>query len=580
MEGKTRILFWEKIKSMGIRNKLLLSLLISLLAMLIVVISIFISGTRMMIDNSRDSVSNLAIQIVENLDNKVKGVEKDSYQLYSMLNNNKLNETRKDDAAYIYKEKNSRFRNVINLSDELSSSVSSAFYENPNGVMFTYGESASEKESLLEAYKKELKSKVSTLHPYHWQVMEDQIMFVRLLVDSETLETEGYLYFFLKQEMFYFVELENQILKNENVLIVSDEEVVIQNEKNTKNSQEVLKLAGSRLDGKSLNFGRQRYMVWKMISNQSGWKVYLVISESDLLKKPFEFVKKLLVFVLFALIFLVFFSEMIMRAITKNIQILEEGMEDFEGHGKFVRLKPYAYDELGMLINRFNYTTLQIQELNENIIKEQEKKEKAEFQAVLAKINPHFLYNTLGSIKWEAHREGAGHIEDMLDDMVYLLKYSIKKTDTFITIWEEIEYAKKYLELQKMRFGDVFKVDIQVEDSVKDARILGFILQPLVENSLYHGIDMEAETGLIQIMAYEEAERLVIEVKDNGKGMDQEEIERILTEENKKNGFNSIGVHLIVIRLRNYYKNAYQFKITSMQNKGTEVRISIPYQTI
>lgn len=576
------ILRIKNLKNMSIRKKLFLFLSISVGSILLLYGSTAAIAKNSMLDNSRDSIINLSAQLMRNLDYKVKGIETASYQIKDMLRSRGLNELDGEAGFYEYKVKNQYFQDAIFTYNELYPNIRAAIFENIKGTTFHFSKGEAGKGSVPDQIPSELKNSVSTGHPYFWTSQGEEDVFIRTLVDELTLEEEGYLLLYLEPGFFDLIDMENLILANENIIILDRAHQVRQNKGFDVKDREMQELIGQQGTGTStsgmMKYNGQDYLVLKSDSRQTGWRTLILVPVEKLLQQQTEFMRLSFIAVCIMLVFLFFISRFLIKGITKNISILEEGMKCFEEEGKALRIKPYNYDEVGMLISRFNYMTIRIQQLNEHVLVERKRKEKAEYQAMQAKINPHFLYNTLGSIKWIAHREGQKYIENMMDALIYLLRFSVKKTDTFISAEDEIIYIKNYLSLQKMRFGDAFRVDFQIGKEAEHAKMLSFLLQPIVENSLYHGIDMEKEDGVIQIMIRKEQDQLLIEVRDNGKGMPEDMIMKIMQEEKEYDGFNSIGVWLIASRLESFYHGCHEFMIKSELGIGTVVTIKIPYK--
>lgn len=256
---------------------------------------------------------------------------------------------------------------------------------------------------------------------------------------------------------------------------------------------------------------------------------------------------------------------------------MEENMKRIEKGDFKARVRPVSYDEIGMLGLQFNYMSVQIENLIDNLAKEKFAKEEAEFKALQAQINPHFLYNTLGSVKWLAHKKQDSEVENMVDSVISLMRFAIKKTDAFITVEEELNYIHQYIFLQKAKYGDAFQVDYEIDPLTKGFKMLGFILQPLVENSIYHGIDMSTGEGKITIKVLGGEQSLVLKIEDNGVGFSKERLDEILHQEKKYKGFNSIGIKIVMERLAAYYKNEFEFHITSEEGNGTKIEIRLPF---
>lgn len=583
-EGKFENLLFliKRFRHMSIRKKLVLFFCISLVAVLILFGSTTYISRKTILNTSRDSIINLSSQIMENLDNKVCGVENASYQVKKSLEERKLNDVSKDTSYFDYKVKSQQFQDAIIVVDDLYRNIDGAVFENVHGVMFHYQKNVTEIDEKYEALIEDLKGQLSTSRPYIWWEVDGRILFLRYMVNENTLKPEGCLFLILIKEFFHLIDMENQLLSNENMIIVDRRKKILRNDSFDSKTSEIQRLLEKPNMGEStsemIHYHGQEYLVLLTDSQRTDWKTLILVPIGSLIQQQNEFIRMSFVVVCIMLLILIFISQLLNKAITTNIRILEEGMERFEEDGKALRLKPYNYDEVGKLIARFNYMTVRIQKLNEDVLIEREKKEKAEFQALQSKVNPHFLYNTLGSIKWISHRERQDYIEKMIDALIYLMRFSIEKTDTFITVEEELTYIQSYLKLQEMRFGKVYTVKFCVEEELKEKKILGFILQPIVENALYHGIDMEDTDGEIVISIKSDMGMISIRVCDNGKGMTKERIEEVMQEEKEYTGFNSIGIQIIASRLSTYYKNCHVFQIQSEPGKGTEVVIKIPWE--
>lgn len=569
-------------RNISIHYKLVLFLIISIGAVFVLYGSTAYITKKTTLVNSRDSIINLSAQLMKNLDTKVKGIETSSYLLCDYLEKLNLDEAQGKLSPYMYKEMSQNFADSIILQNDIYSNFSAGIYENPQKVSFHFEKRKGilEEDNYLDVLE-EAKKGLNSTTPFLWTTLNGKKIFIRLLVDEKSFSSKGYLLFILEDSFFDFIEIQNPVIANNDMIVLDRHRKILQNNQFDVSNPSIEGLILQPDMGNStssmLTYENREYLVLKTDSQITGWRTLILVPINKVLQKQNEFMKTLFLVLCSILTLLFGISYWIITTITKNINILKEGMNQFEESGKTIRLKPYNYDEVGLLIPRFNYMTMSIQQLNEHIIAEREKKERAEFQAAQARVNPHFLYNTLGSIKWIAHREQQQYIEKMIDALIYLLRFSIKKTDVFITLKEEIEYTNNYLELQKMRFGERFHVEISVSESDGDAMVLGFILEPIVENALYHGIDMETGEGKIRIFAEEKEGWLSVRVEDNGKGMTDEQIKRIMEEEKEYKGFNSIGIQLISIRLKSYYPE-HKFQIKSQVGKGTEVIIKIPYK--
>lgn len=271
-------------------------------------------------------------------------------------------------------------------------------------------------------------------------------------------------------------------------------------------------------------------------------------------------------------------SILISSMISKPITRLELLMEEAEKGNLDVSLEFESKDEIGKLSKRFNNMINKIKTLMHQVVKEQEDKRKTELKALQAQINPHFLYNTLDSIIWMAEIDKDSVIT-MTDALAKLFRLSLSKGEDTIPVEHEIEHVRNYLIIQSMRYSNKFDYEIDVEEDILKYNTLKLILQPLVENSIYHGIKNKRQKGLITIKGRRVEDRILLEVSDDGIGMDQSMCEEILkshrTEQNRK-GFNGVGVRNVNERIKLYYGEQYGLEYVSRPGAGTVVKIWLP----
>lgn len=232
-------------------------------------------------------------------------------------------------------------------------------------------------------------------------------------------------------------------------------------------------------------------------------------------------------------------------------------------------------DEVGTLGTNFNNMLDQINALFQQLIKEEQLKKDAELDALQYQITPHFMYNTLNSIKCYALTREEKEIAELIANFADLLRTAISKNGVFITLKEELDIVDKYVKLQQFRYGDKFSIDYQFDPSI-DYYIPRLILQPFVENSIEHGFDMRRSDNKILICAETVAEHLLIKISDNGTGMSQGLIDKLLNSPAKKMmGMSSIGIANVKERLELYFGQECQVNMSATK-RGLEVKILIP----
>ena len=272
------------------------------------------------------------------------------------------------------------------------------------------------------------------------------------------------------------------------------------------------------------------------------------------------------------------FSAMITRSVTGPIQDLKETAERL-GHGELeARARMGSLEEINVLARTFNRMSDEISDLMEKTKQEQQNLWRAELKLRQEQINPHFLYNTLDSIVWMAEGGNNQQVVEMTKDLSDFFRTVLSEGQDFITIAEEEAHILSYLKIQKIRYDDILDYEISIEPAIKDRVVLKMILQPIVENALYHGIKNKRGGGKLVVRGYEDRNGIVFEVEDNGIGMDKETLERLrrkLTEqssekEEKRGGF---GLKNVAQRIRMYYGGESDLTIESEKQVGTCIKV-------
>jgi two-component system sensor histidine kinase YesM len=225
----------------------------------------------------------------------------------------------------------------------------------------------------------------------------------------------------------------------------------------------------------------------------------------------------------------------------------------------------------------FNIMMDQIQSYYQKEFDQQKRKSELEFQVLQAQINPHFLYNTLDSIKWLAVLQNMNNIADMCTSLINLLKYNLAQPGSLTTLSDEVENLKNYIRIQKFRYGDTFEFSTQLDPETHDCEMLRFVLQPLVENCIIHAFEDIEDKGFIKVLSFIENGKLHIEVIDNGSGMDLATVYTLNQNDSRKGKrFNTIGIHNIKERIRLQYGNRYGLYYISEPGVGTIAEMVLP----
>lgn len=293
---------------------------------------------------------------------------------------------------------------------------------------------------------------------------------------------------------------------------------------------------------------------------------------SDLLWVKRFFFGILAVFLVVAVILASWLSHIIYRPLKR----LTFTMEEVSDGNLQTRADVVSRDEIGELAIKFNGMLDEIENLIVRLIEEENKKKDMELEALQYQITPHFMYNTLNSIKFAALIKGEKEIGQVIGDFVELLQAAISKKGAFLTVAEEVHILENYIRLQEFRYGGGFDVSYDISEEAQSCMVPRLILQPLVENALLHGIDMKERKGKLAISASTKGEQLCLKVEDNGRGMSEEQIEKLLTSKaRKEKGFTAIGIPNICERLKLYYGERAKLRYESGK-AGTTAIIFMP----
>ncbi|RCX14820.1 two-component system sensor histidine kinase YesM [Anaerobacterium chartisolvens] len=321
--------------------------------------------------------------------------------------------------------------------------------------------------------------------------------------------------------------------------------------------------------------GKQRIMTVKNIS-YAGWKMVGISYVDELEENKRSFERYLLLIIIIGVIFEIGASIFISRKVSQPIKRLESQMKLVESGNFSIQLDVKGEDEVKKLSKSFNLMVMRIKQLMDEVILQQEEKRKSEFKALQAQINPHFLYNTLDSIIWMNENGKYEGVTTMVGALARFFRVSISKGKEFIRVGDEIEHAKSYLIIQNVRYKDRFEFFIEAEPDVLRYKTIKLILQPIIENAIYHGINKLQEKGEITIRVYTKEKRIIFSVSDNGYGISPSALKDILDKEAQSEHSFGVGLKNVNERIKLCYGNEYGIEITSELDVGTTVNITIP----
>lgn len=357
-----------------------------------------------------------------------------------------------------------------------------------------------------------------------------------------------------------------------NIVYHPDQQMINNNQKIELISQ-VMRTPGSSF---VTSEGENSRMYTIKTSQSTGWKIVGVTYVDELVSNKHELQTYTFFGGIGFLIIAVLLSFIISLRISRPIKHLESSMKEVEKGNFDIQVDIQSSNEIGHLSNRFNRMTTEIKELMLQNVKEQELKRKSELQVLQAQINPHFLYNTLDSIIWMSETGKSKEVTHMTASLAKLFRLSISKGQEFISISNEIEHIKSYLTIQKMRYKSKLDFEINVDKSILSYKVIKIILQPLVENAIYHGIRNMEGIGHIQINGTRKENRILLQVIDNGIGMTKEDIQNMYQKDRTSENGSGIGVQNVETRIKLHFGDQYGLHFESELGRGTTVTVWLP----
>lgn len=378
------------------------------------------------------------------------------------------------------------------------------------------------------------------------------------LCNQITVGTKGYAFILDAKGNIVYHPQQQQLyneLQTENISLIMD-------------TDEDTVLTGTGNDGKLYSISR---------SEKTGWTVVDCTNVKELLSKSRQAQSVYVLTAIILVIVALLFSRFMARSITLPIQKLRDSMKKVqEGDFSVSDVVVDSKNEIGSLTKSFDVMTHRIHELMEQNVHEQEEKRKSELKALQSQINPHFLYNTLDSIIWMAEGKKNEEVVLMTASLARLLRQSISNEDEVVPIANEVEYARGYLTIQKMRYKDKLEFQIEVDSSILYIPLIKLVLQPIIENAIYHGLKYKESKGLLIVKGFMKDGNAVLQVIDDGVGMDEETLAHIYDKHKVNYHSNGVGVYNVQKRLKLYYGEDYGITYTSELGKGTTATITIP----
>lgn len=569
----------------------------------VVFISLIIAGSiistrisSILIEKELD-YENLAIKRVEGyvteMEDKVKKINLSFYdsinKTYSLVNNYLTSsptdidlETRHNVESYL---------NSVYLSDDDILDV--ILYKNSNSSVITSTKTLRNMSVLYDfseqKWFKTIKinqrktSVIPTYKPeYIMNSSEKVITYAFNLYDITTydrLKDIGTLLINFKAANFKNALKEMDTFKGDIMVLSRDGRIVYSND--FTHSGEVLPYFYKLMASKSTLQLDQEYIINVDKVSLENFIVATIVPKKDVIKEAASIQRLIYLVLLIILIFSMLLTIIGTRWFSSRIRRIINSMKSVESGIFENAIQVKGNDEIDRIAKSFNNMCQKLNDYIQQVYVTGIKQKNAELTALEAQINPHFLFNTLESLRMKAVINEDNEVADMIYILSNLFRWNLKNKNTTISIEEELNYLSFYLELQKMRFGDRLDYTINISKDIFDLEIIKFILQPIVENAIQHGIDEKPIGGTIEIKGFTEGDNLVFEVCDNGTGISLEKLESLNKELEDDIAFHldGIGLKNVSDRIKIIYGYSYGIKILSSSN-GTIVRMILPIKKL
>ena len=560
--------------------------IIAIVLIAIPVIAISFTYSRTVKEIIKNKYTETAVQSVYETAEKLNFVLDDVQEFSTvMTSNSELLDMLNNKSNFKAEEFNRVLRNFITSRDDIE--VIDLVTDNAH---YTAG---AKKNNSLERINQELKSssgqplwlptKSEEIEILSGKFKKNYFTLARKIVDFNTLKDYGYLLIDLEEvilEQAYSGLVDNENVEvficdsQGNIISHSDKKKIGGTIKDEPYANEVLadKVGHSYVQYKT-NIGK--VAIYSTIEN-NGWKIIKTIS-TDYLYSEINRIQKYfilggIIYSLVIIIYILFFSfrytEPMMRMMSV-IKRVEQG--DLKA-----RTEVRSNDEVGQLGHSLNNMIAEMQVLIDKLVREEQEKKEVELEALHAQINPHFLYNTLNTIKWMAKIQGNTGISKAITALVKLLRISTNLGRDMISLREEIDYVMNYIVIQKLRFSKSVNIAYNIEDSCLNLSVPKLILQPIVENSFIYGMEDERQELNIDLKVYTKDNMLIIEVHDDGPGMEEEVLKNILANATDKTRFSKVGLNNVNQRIKIYCGNEFGLKIETELGIGTRVIVNLP----
>lgn len=558
----------QLLRYISIRQRLLIGfILVPILTLSVYFITYDVITKQVILEKSAQTSDELLTIVVENFNLNVNKFEQ---QLDEIMSNEMIHQCIDEADSTDYSRKRNLYTELntfINTKTHfLSNAYELAVYTKEKQLAYSKNDHPFDADTIsryaLEAEKIDGRSVW-----FHSTIGEDSVVgLVRALYKGDE-ECKGYVFLALKESAFTSLFANPNTNGSAIVVVDSEHRYLFGQQDDIAEGTIVFE------EGKSdIRIGNQQYQLTVKPIQDIPWKVVDLSSVSYALKELNSLRTAIMFYVCIIILLLVLIMTLIYKSLYDPLHRLLTSMKDIHERNLDVQLEDKGSDELHEVVENYNGLLMRIQDLVERVEQEQVEKRNAEIKMLQAQINPHFLFNTLNTLRYLAILNNDKPLSQGISALAKLLRNTITDSKELVDIEDEIENVENYIVIQKLRYGDLFETEMDIAKELKHYKIMKFLLQPIVENAILHGFEEDRDDQLLTIRIQTEETGILVEVKDNGKGFD--EASQLETQSNKK--LSGIGMKNIEERIHLTYGDAYAMEIHSVLGEGTTVRLHLP----
>lgn len=555
------------IRNIGIKKRLILGFAVIPIISMIFIFIISWEQSRNIIKDNIDSYSSEMLNIIE--ENINLNIAKFEQQLDEVLMSNLIYEGLQKSKIMNQTEEYTFANNLNNFlysKLHLLSSVGEVeILTKDLSILYTQGFKYFSKSDVLRYSHVAKKTPGKTIWFYTRIDGQGVISMARAIKDPETKLVNGYIFVALNENAFGGTFLNAALGDSTSIVILDENNNFLFGQKDFPYKKHI------KLNGDKTIIDSSRYIASYKEIKKLNWKVVNLVNYNSFLDKIGDVILTLSIYIVISIGIVIIFTKYIYKSIYNPIDNLVRGMDKVVDGCFDFKVKDEGNDEISLLTKQFNGLVHKINTLLNEVKHEQILKRESEIKMLQAQINPHFLFNTLNTLKWIAVMNEDTSVSNGLGALAKLLRDTIVNSKEFITVREEIDNIKNYIVIQKLRYGDSFDVNYNIKEDVYELKIIKFILQPIVENCILHGFDEDKDNQKIDIYISKMEKYLEIIIRDNGKGFDSKE-----SKKKNKGNLSGIGYKNVFERIKLTYGADCEMDLKSIIGYGTEVRILIP----